>query len=96
VHIADRACIERCFSYENYEPSSGEFRVRARKGSPVASADADEREEMESGEYTVQEEDLPLWQIYQCDEKNLTELCLRQLTAGEVNGRMGYHPPKDQ
>jgi hypothetical protein len=92
VHIADRACIEKCFSYENYEPSSGQFRVRAREGSPVVSADADDREDMETGEYTVREDDLPVWQIYQCDAKDLTKLCLRPLTAGEVNGRIGYRP----
>ena len=95
VHIVDRACIGKCFSYENYEPSSSEFRVRARQGSPVAAADADDRQDMELGDYVVQEEDLPMWQIYQCDEKDLTKLCLRELAAGEANGRLGYHPPKD-
>lgn len=95
VHIVDRACIGKCFSYENYEPSSGEFRVRVRQGSPIASADADDRQDMELGDYVVQEEDLPMWQIYQCDERDLTKLCLRELVAGEANGRLGYHPPKE-
>jgi hypothetical protein len=26
--IVDRACVERCFFFANYEPSSGQFRVR--------------------------------------------------------------------
>jgi hypothetical protein len=95
VHIVDRACIGKCFSYENYEPSSGEFRVRVREESPIAAADADEREQMESGEYVVRPEDLPMAQIYQCDASNLTRLCVRQLAAGEVNGSVGYHPPKE-
>jgi hypothetical protein len=95
VHIVDRACIGKCFSYENYEPASGEFRVRAGQGSPIAAADTDEREQMESGEYVVRPEDLPMAQIYQCDASDLTWLCIRQLTAGEANGRIGYHPPKE-
>lgn len=93
-HLADRACIGRCFSYGNYEPSSGEFRVRVRPGSPIVTASADDAEDMASGEYEVQEEDLPIVQIYQCDPRDLTKLCLRELSAGEVNGQIGYHPPR--
>jgi hypothetical protein len=95
VHIVDRACIGRCFSYENYEPASGEFRVRVREGSPIAAADTDEREQMESGEYVVRPEDLPMAQIYQCDASDLTRLCVRQLVAGEENGRLGYRRPEE-
>jgi len=29
---------------------------------------------------------------YQCDEKDLTRLCIRDLEAGETNGRIGYQP----
>jgi hypothetical protein len=47
---------------------------------------------MASGEYEVDETDLPLKQIYQCDDKDLTRLCIRDLEAGETNGRMGYKP----
>jgi hypothetical protein len=50
---------------------------------------------MEAGDYVVQPEDLPMAQIYQCNDKDLTQLCIRQLAAGETNGRLGYHPPRD-
>ncbi|HEY2461458.1 MAG TPA: hypothetical protein VGI16_11645 [Candidatus Acidoferrum sp.] len=95
VHMVDRACVERCFSYGNYEPPSGEFRVRVRGDNPQVTDDADAAEEMESGEYVVRPEDLPMAQIYQCDENDFTKLCVRQLAAGEKNGRLGYHPPKE-
>jgi hypothetical protein len=96
VHMVDRACIDRCFSVQNYEPASGEFRVRVQKGgSPIATDDANDSQEMESGEYVVHPSDLPMAQIYQCDESDLTRLCLRQLAAGEPNGRIGYHPPTE-
>jgi hypothetical protein len=85
-HAVERACIGHCFSYANYEPASGEFRIRVRKGSPVVTSSTDDAEAMASGEYEVDDADLPIRQISQCDEKDLTRLCLRDLQAGEVNG----------
>jgi hypothetical protein len=92
-HLVDRACIGRCFTYSNYEPSSGQFRVRARKGSPVATDSADDSSDMEGGSYKVQATDLPLVQIYQCDEDDPTRLCLHSLAEGETTGQVGLHPP---
>jgi hypothetical protein len=92
LHIADRACIGHCFLVSNYEPSTGQFRLRALQGSPVATASVDDSEDMQSGEYDVQEEDLPLQQIYQCDWRDLTRVCIRDLAEDEKNGRLGYHP----
>ncbi len=91
-HAVERACIGHCFSYANYEPASREFRVRVRKGSPVVTSSTDDAEDMASGEYEVDDTDLPLKQIYQCDRADLTKLCIRDLEAGEVNGRIGYRP----
>jgi hypothetical protein len=96
MHMVDRACVQRCFSYQNYEPPSGQFRVRVdQAGSPLNTNDSDASQQMEAGEYVVQPGDLPMAQIYQCDENDLTQPCVRQLSAGETNGRIGYHPPKD-
>ncbi len=92
-HAVERACIGHCFSYANYEPASGEFRVRVRKGSPVATSSTDDAEDMASGEYEVDETDLPLKQIYQCDAVDLTKLCIRDLGAGETNGRLSFKLP---
>jgi hypothetical protein len=90
-HIIDRACIARCFSYGNYEPSTGLFRVRAIPGNPYAMSSYDDAVDMENGEYTVQPEDLPAYQVYQCSLRG-TELCIRPLVAGEDNDRTGIHP----
>ncbi len=95
-HLVDRACIGRCFTYSNYEPSSGQFRVRVRKGSPVATDSADDSSDMEGGPYKVQDTDLPLVQIYQCDEADPTRLCLHKLAEGETTGQVGLHPPAPQ
>ena len=91
-HVADRACVTHCFSYGNYEPSSGQFRIRVRPGSPVVTSSSDDTEDMAAGSYEVQDEDPPLKEIYQCDASDLTRLCIRDLVAGEKNGRIGYHP----
>jgi hypothetical protein len=94
-HIADRACMGHCFSYANYEPSSGQFRIRVQPGSPVVSASDEDTEDMQAGEYEVQDEDLPVKEIFQCDEKDLTNLCIRDLASSEKNGRLGYKPPSN-
>jgi hypothetical protein len=91
VHLVDRACIGRCYSYSNYEPSTGQFRVRVRMGSPVLSDNARKACELERGYYVVQPEDLPLYQIYQPEEDPMN-LRIRELQAGEENGRIGLRP----
>jgi len=82
AHSVERACIGHCFSYSNYEPSSGQFRIRARAGSPVVTNSANKSEAMSSGDYVVQPEDLPLTSIYQCDDADWTRLCAVPLSAG--------------
>jgi hypothetical protein len=87
VHLADRACVGRCFVYSNYEPSSRQFRVRvAPGGSPIATDSVDDAEDLQSGTYEIQKSDLPLKQLYQCDEKDWMRLCLRDLAVGDHAG----------
>lgn len=93
-HMIDRACIERCFAYSNYEPGSGQFRVRTvRQGSPLVS---DSGLALELGQYVVRPADLPMAEIYQPDDTDLTKLSIRILTAGEKNGRLGHRPPASE
>jgi len=90
-HILDRACIGRCWSYGNYEPSTGLFHVHAAPGNPYVLSSYDDAVDMENGEYTVQPEDLPVYQVYQCDATG-EKLCMRALEAGEENDHLGVHP----
>jgi hypothetical protein len=92
LHVVDRACVGHCFVFSNYEPSTRQFRVRVSEGSPVAVASTDDSEDMQYGSYEVQEEDLPLKEIYQCDPADWTKLCVRDLREGEKNGAGGYRP----
>jgi hypothetical protein len=89
-HIGDRACIGRCFTYSNYEPPSGQFRLRVSKqGSPIVTSSEDDSEDMEGGGYEIQETDPPLRLLYQCDKRDLTRLCLHDLEVGENTGQFG-------
>jgi len=90
-HLVDRACIGRCFTYSNYEPGTGQFRLRILpQGSRVVSQSG---LALEHGTYIVRAEDVPLWEIYQPDEDDLTKLAIRSLTVGEKNGRLGHQHP---
>jgi hypothetical protein len=95
-HIVDRACVGRCFTYSNYEPASGQFRIRARPDSPVATDSADSAQAMEDGKYVVRPQDLPMTQIDQCGGWDLTRLCMHDLSAGEKNGSAGKHASAPQ
>lgn len=92
-HLADRACVGRCFVYSNYEPSSQQFRVRvAKNGSWLVSDSADDADDMQGGGYEVQKSDLPVKQLYQCDRADWTKLCLRDLAEGESTAKVGFRP----
>lgn len=93
-HMVDRACIGKCYSFANYEPSGGAFRIRTRPGSPIVSDSAEAVSDMQSGFYIVRPRDLPMDEIYQCDPNNLAKLCIRELSAGEENGALGFRLPR--
>jgi hypothetical protein len=81
-HVVDRACIGHCFTYSNYEPSTGLFRVRVRRGSPVVTSEVNDSQEMEHGTYIVKGTDPPLKAIYQCVPGDFTAVCVRDLAVG--------------
>jgi hypothetical protein len=81
-HLIDRACIRHCFSYGNYEPALGQFRVRASFGNPFVMSDTQIVGAAQAGDYVVRSHDLPLIDVYQCD-LSATELCMRELAAGD-------------
>jgi hypothetical protein len=92
-HLVDRSCLGYCFSYENYEASTRQFRIRAHPDNPIVTPDYDDSAAMKAGLYVVQPQDLPVFQIYQC-KLDMIELCMRELPAGETNGKYGLHPVK--
>lgn len=88
--ILDRACVGRCYSYGNYEPPSSQFRIRAEASNSFVLADMADSYRLARGTYRVQPRDLPLHQIYPCGPR-ITDLCMRDLQVGELNGRLSGH-----
>jgi hypothetical protein len=89
-HDLDRACIGQCFSYGNYEASSGQFRVRAAPGNGIVLDNAVDVDAVANGTYVVRPQDLPLSLVSRCSssslESNLVSVCVRSLHAGEPVG----------
>lgn len=83
-HVADRACIGRCFIIDNYEPASKQFRLRATGGNLFVETNDTKMNEMQLGTYVVQASDLPVFQIFQCGPTDV-DLCLRALKPGSLS-----------
>ncbi|MEK7404726.1 MAG: hypothetical protein AAB225_06425 [Acidobacteriota bacterium] len=64
LHIVDRACVGRCFSYANYEAASGQFSLRATGANPVVLSRHADVIAVESGTYVVTDRDAPLYQVF--------------------------------
>jgi hypothetical protein len=83
AHMIDRVCIGRCYSYANYEPSTGQFRIRATAANPIVLSTYEESWQLQNGIYTVQDRDLPLYQVILDRSGRLT---VRSLRAGLPSG----------
>jgi hypothetical protein len=83
AHMIDRVCVGHCFSYANYEPSTGQFRVRATGPNPYVAWTYEDSWKMQTGIYVVRPADLPLYQV-QMDVGG--RLGVRELPAGEPCG----------
>ena len=92
LHIVDRDCIGHCFSYADYEPSSGQFRIRAGRGNGVVLSEYHNIALVEDGKYVVQSRDLPLYEVYPCARQR-QDVCSRPLQVGEVNGDLADKAP---
>lgn len=82
-HMVDRACVGRCYSYANYEPSTAAFRIRAVAENPYVTARYDDAWRMQTGSYVVQDRELPLLQLI-LDEGG--RMVVRNLKAGTPCG----------
>ena len=85
-HMVDRACVGHCYSYANYEPSTRQFRVRAKEGNTIVLPKYADIYAVEHTAYAVRSRDLPLYEIYACAPAR-REVCVRPLSAGEMVSR---------
>jgi Ca2+/Na+ antiporter len=79
--IVDRACIQRCFSFGNYEPSTMQFRVRAVPGNPVV---AWSQTETVTQQFFSAYPDRTLYQIHACGTKPM-DICMRALHRSDTD-----------
>jgi hypothetical protein len=82
MHAADWACIGHCFSYANYEPATGQFRIQVDRPNSFAAFDMRTVQEIEDGRHIVAAEEAPVYAVCRCEEQK-PPFCLRRLQAGE-------------
>lgn len=82
-HASAAACLERCFDYGNYEPSSAQFRVRVSGPNDVVAGDISTVSDIRSGEHVVTPREAPLYSV--CAPKQGDAVFeVRKLGAGET------------
>lgn len=79
AHMVDRACMGRCFSYANYEPSTAQFRIRAMEVNPVVAEQYSDAWELQTGRHVVKDRELPLFRI---GVSGKGQLAIQSLKAG--------------
>jgi hypothetical protein len=87
VHIIDRVCIGRCYSFANYEPSTAQFRIRTTAENPIVAYTYQESWLMQVGAYVVKDRDLPLYQV---DLDAGGRMVLKSLRAGVPCGSTSW------
>ena len=95
VHMIDRVCVGRCFSYGNYEASTAQFRVRATASNPYVVFRYGDSIDIQRGRYVVKPGDLPIYKVDLEDGR----LVIRSLQAGVPCGMKYWNtlegtPPK--
>ncbi len=76
THAIDRACLGRCYSYGNYEPSTKQFRVQAVGRNPIVAANYVDSFRLQVGGYVVREDDLPLYAVTIAPDGRMSVLAL--------------------
>ncbi len=83
LHMIDRACIGHCFSYGDYEPATGQFRIRITGPNAVAAPNMKVVQDIENGEHIVTPQEAPLYSVCRNDKTGEGRFLLRALQAGE-------------
>lgn len=89
AHMIDRVCIGRCYSYANYEPSTGQFRIRAVADNPIVVSTYLAAWELETGSYVTRDRDVPLYEV---NMDSSHRLVMRSLLPGVPNGITHWNP----
>lgn len=91
-NMVNRACLGWCFSYANYEPSSGQFSLRVIGPNAVVAHERSIVWRLENGLHVVEARELPLHQVEWAGTGS--SLRVRALAAGERAGRDCARAPR--
>ena len=83
VHVLDWACIGRCFDYANYEPGTGQFRIRVLGRNQVVAPTITIAQEIEYGHHIVAPDEAPLYSICPGTDSE-HRLRLQKMKAGDA------------
>jgi hypothetical protein len=86
MQVLDRACIGRCYAFNNYEPSTRQFRLRAEPGNGFVRANEDERKLADRGIIESGGKRIPVFEIGQCRQTG-DEICIHPLVPGASQER---------
>jgi hypothetical protein len=82
-HMLDRQCIGRCYSLENYEPITLQFRVRANPDSPILATPRDDPGVSGSrSRVAIPSRYFPIYEVYQ-RSSDLNDLAVRRWSNPE-------------
>jgi hypothetical protein len=85
AHLVHRACVERGYSYANYEPSTRQFRLIALGGNPIVVHSFADSRAIQSGTHVIQPHEIPVFLLYRC-LPGADRVCVRGLQVGERVG----------
>ncbi len=83
THMVDRACLGRCYSYANYEPSTAQFRIRAVAENPIVVTRYGDSWDLQNGKYVPKARELPLFKIV---VNRAGEMAIEEVKAGVLCG----------
>jgi hypothetical protein len=83
VHVLDWACIGRCFDYGNYEPGTGQFRVRVLRRNQVVAPTIKIAQDIEAGHHIVAFDEAPLYSVCPGPDAG-HRLRLQRMKAGDA------------
>jgi hypothetical protein len=82
-HIIDGVCTGRCFSYGNYEPATGAFRIHAFRPNGAVAWTVRTLDEIQQGKHVVTPEEAPIYAICAAEGPG-RRLEVRKLEAGQT------------
>jgi hypothetical protein len=83
LHLIDRPCIGHCFDYENYEPSTDQFRLRVTRPNPVVMSSFEDTQRVDQGTYVVKPQDAPLYDVHLCRD-HAARFCADLASPGQT------------